>query len=578
MTGANGTNWSGIEHALDINDTYVIKFDLLIKNASSNQVFGLGIKDDSGYWKIMNNWETYLQLRENPNFSERNVLMTWDHTNTTHSFEIIISPTLYSYIIVKEDNKILKSWQSNLGFEVSKFWISQLGQGDYYISNFSLSTYEEPTPTPTSTPTPTETPTPTDTPTPIPTPTPTLIPTSKVIVIPGMGATLSTKLLTCDLSPGGTWFYTPTYGDIYKSLIDTLSKNGYSPISYLYDWRLQIPGHAIGLATYINSNSETNERVDIVGHSMGGLVARAYLDYQGGLQKVDKLMTIGTPHRGTPIAYPALTGGELWIDDSAAKFGYAFIKNWCSKLTGLSESATIQRFIPSFYDLLPIDPYLRSKQTDVPYVGTLQNPWLLSSQFPSSLFGTSFRTLSGVNFKTLSEVVVGDPKKDSWVDGKPTQKIWSDAGDGTILNSSSMIEGADNDSIHQDHTNLIGSAEGQQKILEFLGTSPLANTPGIGTNPETSVAIITYPAWVWITDPNGNILKDTDGFVIIGNPKSGAYKYILIPKTTGETRIAVAQFLKNGDIKWKDYYHHGILPKIGTITFDPENASEDILQ
>jgi triacylglycerol lipase len=44
-------------------------------------------------------------------------------------------------------------------------------------------------------------------------------------------------------------------------------------------------------------------RVDLVCHSMGGLVARVYLQELGGARRVDHCVTLGTPHRGTYNAY-----------------------------------------------------------------------------------------------------------------------------------------------------------------------------------------------------------------------------------------------------------------------------------
>ncbi len=45
------------------------------------------------------------------------------------------------------------------------------------------------------------------------------------------------------------------------------------------------------------------ERVHVVGHSMGGLVARYYVQRLGGDVRVHTLVTLGTPHRGTLPAY-----------------------------------------------------------------------------------------------------------------------------------------------------------------------------------------------------------------------------------------------------------------------------------
>lgn len=44
------------------------------------------------------------------------------------------------------------------------------------------------------------------------------------------------------------------------------------------------------------------ERIDIVGHSLGGLIARYYVQRLGGDTRVRTLVTLGTPHRGTTVA------------------------------------------------------------------------------------------------------------------------------------------------------------------------------------------------------------------------------------------------------------------------------------
>lgn len=40
-------------------------------------------------------------------------------------------------------------------------------------------------------------------------------------------------------------------------------------------------------------------RIDLVCHSLGGLVARVYLQQLGGARRVDRLITLATPHGGT---------------------------------------------------------------------------------------------------------------------------------------------------------------------------------------------------------------------------------------------------------------------------------------
>jgi len=55
------------------------------------------------------------------------------------------------------------------------------------------------------------------------------------------------------------------------------------------------------------------EKVHVIGHSMGGLVARYYVQHLGGDARVHTLVTLGTPHGGTTAAYlvPYSLGRQL---------------------------------------------------------------------------------------------------------------------------------------------------------------------------------------------------------------------------------------------------------------------------
>ena len=44
------------------------------------------------------------------------------------------------------------------------------------------------------------------------------------------------------------------------------------------------------------------EKIHIIGHSKGGLLARHYIQHFGGDRRVKSLITLGTPHHGTPTA------------------------------------------------------------------------------------------------------------------------------------------------------------------------------------------------------------------------------------------------------------------------------------
>ncbi len=50
------------------------------------------------------------------------------------------------------------------------------------------------------------------------------------------------------------------------------------------------------------------EKVHLVGHSMGGIVARNYIQIRGGADKVDRCILLATPNEGSKLAPFAVTG------------------------------------------------------------------------------------------------------------------------------------------------------------------------------------------------------------------------------------------------------------------------------
>jgi triacylglycerol lipase len=55
-----------------------------------------------------------------------------------------------------------------------------------------------------------------------------------------------------------------------------------------------------------------HDRIDLIAHSLGGLDARFALSHLGLARRVRSLVTVGTPHRGTPLADLALKGPLDW--------------------------------------------------------------------------------------------------------------------------------------------------------------------------------------------------------------------------------------------------------------------------
>jgi triacylglycerol lipase len=57
------------------------------------------------------------------------------------------------------------------------------------------------------------------------------------------------------------------------------------------------------VSSFVDSRLGSQQAVDLVGFSMGGIVARHYVQRLGGQRRVQRLVTISSPHRGTWAAF-----------------------------------------------------------------------------------------------------------------------------------------------------------------------------------------------------------------------------------------------------------------------------------
>jgi len=139
------------------------------------------------------------------------------------------------------------------------------------------------------------------------------------------------------------------YGDFIKFFID----NGYELDKTLflfpYDWRKDITLTASLLDQKINEiKTQTgSQKVDIVAHSMGGLVARNYISDAAKAQNVRKLFTLGTPHLGSVKSLKTLMYGDCLT----LEFG-----SFCLSINPSEAKDVIQNMI-SGYELAPSQEY-----------------------------------------------------------------------------------------------------------------------------------------------------------------------------------------------------------------------------
>lgn len=155
--------------------------------------------------------------------------------------------------------------------------------------------------------------------------------------------------------------------DFFQGLLTELENNGYQEGKNLfvfpYDWRFFIDwsaaeGDPFPLVKSLKEKVEEvkeqtgADKVNIVAHSMGGLVAKYYIKYYGR-DSVDKFIDIATPHLGAPKAFKILMYGD---DLDFNLIG--ILKLNPDTLKSISQN------IPSIYQLLPSRNYFTNVDPD----------------------------------------------------------------------------------------------------------------------------------------------------------------------------------------------------------------------
>ncbi|MCU0545568.1 MAG: alpha/beta fold hydrolase [Oscillatoriaceae cyanobacterium Prado104] len=77
------------------------------------------------------------------------------------------------------------------------------------------------------------------------------------------------------------------------------------------DGSLELDLLAKQLAEYISETFEPEQPLDLVGYSMGGIVSRYYVQRLGGIDRVQRFITLSSPHLGTLTAYTLPLPGYL---------------------------------------------------------------------------------------------------------------------------------------------------------------------------------------------------------------------------------------------------------------------------
>lgn len=401
-----------------------------------------------------------------------------------------------------------------------------------------------------------------------------------VIIIPGiMGSA----------KKDGEWQIDPILGT-YDDLIGAFLAEGYvlekDLFIFPYEWRDSNVNNAIVLKNKIQEikNQTKSNKVDIVAHSMGGLLAREYLESDNYFldDDVDQLITLGTPHNGAPEVYSVWEAGQFLLSfenlvkrnifkQEAEKAGYENIFDYIRN-----------RPIKSVQELLPTYEYLWDKDferykeypDEYPRNEFLEN--LNLTEKMGSLGWVEFVNIFGntENNLTLTEYkIINETMGDYWEYGYPDgfsfpfgdRGIIYGLGDETVPIISALYPSGFADynlELNSGHGDL--PTDAQQDVLEFLtGERPEGK---IEENSEIK-SLLTYfvfsPIDIQIISEDGKRIgtdfetgesinelesqgayytgNDTENeFITIPNYSEGKYQILTFGTDSGDFRIEVS--------------------------------------
>lgn len=164
-------------------------------------------------------------------------------------------------------------------------------------------------------------------------------------------------------------------GQVFRTMTTYLKKRGWS----VYTLDL-VPNNgdfgleklAQQLADYISKTFVAEQALDIVGFSMGGIVSRYYVQRLGGINRVQRFVTISSPHKGTVLAYASVRPGCVQMRPSSA-----FIEDLNSDLSMLKQLNFTSIWTPYDLMIVPTHSSRLPLGTEV-IVPSRLHPWMLT--------------------------------------------------------------------------------------------------------------------------------------------------------------------------------------------------------
>ncbi len=433
-------------------------------------------------------------------------------------------------------------------------------------------------------------------------------PKKPIILVHGMAGAINWDVMIGNVFTDNWSFIGSSWDNLIKSLEDKGLEKDKDYFIAFYDWRKSNKDSAKNYLKPVIDKAKQisgSEKVDIIAHSMGGLVARAYVEGDNYGYDVDNLIMMGTPNLGSSDAYTLWEGGYIprnWNrQERAALSAYLHYLDFTHKT--FSNYQSVHQLIPSVQETLPMYDYLADKDTNETksysemieqnsFLAELNQPEKIDLLYqrckPFFIAGKDQLTVNNIPY-----VIRNDDENPLWVDGKPdplTPVRNDEKGDEVVLSESSLFgampsmppmpvrlwdffipkayaqssdEYANAEIFSTDHSNLI--SQSRDLIFQFLDQEP-PSTPVVPVPKYNNYLIymMASPLSLKVISPDGQIISqdinqipgaeyssETNplGFkmIMIPDPQEGDYKVETVGLAEGEYHFASLYLDEQGE-------------------------------
>lgn len=259
-------------------------------------------------------------------------------------------------------------------------------------------------------------------------------------------------------------------GGIWDQLAPALADDGHAVIRFDYENDQAISVSADALQVAMGELRDAGvERLDLVCHSMGGLVARDAISRERFPQLglgIGTMVTLGTPHKGSPWARLRAIAEmreqvQRWAESDDLDPG---------RLLGFARDGDGRAGI----DLMPGSEFLRSLDERTLPAGMRVICVVGRSDQPTTLAGT----LGSLSARTALRELVGEEQAGVMLD--EVERVGQELGDGVVPVSSAVMDGADEVIIVQaNHRGMIRTIELEQRVRQNMTLPPAKAPPAI---------------------------------------------------------------------------------------------------